>query len=228
MCVYCVRMHVLQKELLGLARQGKLSGKSLRDITKLVGEKYPQKIKHHLLKLQQKGFLIYDIQNRRVTMRENAPAKDTNLISIPILGTANAGPALSYTDGNIEGYLKISKKLLSSHSDKLSAIRATGNSMNRAQIGRDKLNVEEGDYVLIDSSNPKPNDGEYVVSTIGGLANIKKYIVDEQNKAIALVSQSTQNYPPILLHNDDLDDYVYNGTVVQVIKNPTYLEETSA
>ena len=38
--------------------------------------------------------------------------KNANLLSIPILGAANAGPAMVFANSNIEGYLRVSSTLI--------------------------------------------------------------------------------------------------------------------
>jgi SOS-response transcriptional repressor LexA len=50
------------------------------------------------------------------------------------------------------------------------------------------------------------------------MANIKKYIFDEENNQIVLVSQSSKDIPPIYIHEDD--SFMVNGKVIQVIKKP--------
>ena len=76
--------------------------------------------------------------------------------------------------------------------------------------------METGDYVLIDSSRGTPKDGDYVLSIIDGLATIKKYRKDSKNNRIALLSESSQDYAPIFIHEDD--DFRVNGTAVEVVK----------
>jgi len=61
---------------------------------------------------------------------------------------------------------------------------------------------------------------KYVLSIIKGMANIKKFIFDEVRNRILLLSESTQDYAPIIIHNNDFDNYMVNGQVVQVIKKP--------
>ena len=60
----------------------------------------------------------------------------TELLSIPIVGTANCGPATLFAEQNFEGILRVSGRLIGrSRPDGLYAVRADGASMNRAQIG---------------------------------------------------------------------------------------------
>jgi phage repressor protein C with HTH and peptisase S24 domain len=70
----------------------------------------------------------------------------------------------------------------------------------------------------VDGSTELPSNGDYVVSSIGGLANIKKYLRDEKNKLIRLLSESTQQLPPIVIDPNDVDSYHIHGRVISVIK----------
>jgi SOS-response transcriptional repressor LexA len=110
--------------------------------------------------------------------------------------------------------LKISKRL-APNKKSVFALRAEGNSLNKAHIGG--KNIESGDFVIIDSENTSPHDGDYVVSVIDGMANIKKYRLDKDNSRIALLSESTQEYSPIFIHEND--DFRISGKVVEVVKN---------
>jgi len=69
---------------------------------------------------------------------------------------------------------------------------------------------------LVDGNQRNPQDQSYVLSIIDGLANIKKF--KRNGDQIILASESSQDYPPIIIHQDDLDNYMVNGEVVQVIK----------
>ena len=61
-----------------------------------------------------------------------------------------------------------------------------------------------------------PRDGDYVVSIIDGMANIKKYRLDKANERIVLLSESTKDYAPIFIHRDD--DFRISGKVLDVVK----------
>ena len=134
-------------------------------------------------------------------------------ISVPLVGSANCGPATLLAEENIEGYLTVKKALLPRASG-IFALRASGNSLNRAKIkGK---NVENGDMVLIDSEDRNIRDGDYVLSIIGGMANLKKYKFDRKNNQIMLLSESTETFKPIIIMPGD--DFAINGKVVGVIK----------
>lgn len=206
-------MHTLQEKLLKVIDEKNIGGLTLRQIGEMVGEELPQKIKHHLSQLERKGFILADRKNKKISRISNKAKSGDLFISIPIVGSANCGPATIYADQNIESYLKISKRLVPSKKS-VFAIKADGNSLNRANIkGK---NVESGDYIIVDSENISPHDGDYIVSIIDDMANIKKYRLDKENSRIALLSESTQEYAPIFIHQSD--DFRINGKVVDVVK----------
>lgn len=210
-------MHSLQKELLKLAKTHDLGRMSLREIGELLGETHPQKIKHHLSQLQQKGLIEINRALRIVRRVQAQPAHDDRLLTVPILGSASCGPATIFAEENIQGYLRISNKIITPKAG-LFALKAQGRSMNKATI--DGLNIQEGDYVIIDSEQRTPRNKDYVLSVTGGLANIKRFVKDDLNQQIILMSDSTEDFPPIVLHPDDVE-FLVCGTVIKVIKKPT-------
>ena len=56
-------------------------------------------------------------------------------ISVPLVGSADCGPAELVAEENVEGYLKVSKRILNKM-DGVFALRAKGDSMNEAKIIR--------------------------------------------------------------------------------------------
>src|SRR3989338_5284905 len=191
-------MHNIQEQLLKLVGEKNLGSLTLREIGELIGEKFPQKIKHHLTQLEHKGLI-----------------KISKLISIPILGTANCGPTTLFADQNIEGYLKMSSKLLGKKKG-VFAIKASCLSMNKAAIN-DKT-IEEGDYLIVDKDETSPRNRDIVLAIIDDAAVVKRYISDAENEQVILASDSTKDLPPIYIHPDD--KFAINGKVVQVIKKP--------
>lgn len=210
-------MHSIQEKIVQLLQEKNLSGKTLREIGDLVGEKFPQKIKHHLDQLVKRGLIKIDKTTKTISRAAAGAIKNTQLISIPIVGSANCGPATIFANENIEGYLRISKSILRKFKN-IFAIRAQGISMNRATVNG--MTIEDGDYLLVDSEQTDPRNGDIVLSVIDDMANIKKYVWDEANNQIVLVSQSTKDIPPIYIHEDD--SFMINGKVIQVIKKPKF------
>jgi repressor LexA len=211
-----IYMHKIQEKIMSVVNSKNLSGMTLRAIGDLIGESSPQKIKHHLGQLAQRGAIKIDAKTKSISKAiTGAISKD--LISVPIVGAANCGPATIFANENIEGYLKISKKILSKCKN-IFAIKARGLSMNKAKVGRDT--IEDGDYLIIDSDDTDPRNGDIILSVIDDMANIKKYIWDDVSRRVVLVSESTKDIPPIYIHEDD--SFVVNGKVIQVIKKPRY------
>lgn len=193
---------------------------TLREIGEQIGEEHPQKVKHHLGQLKLKGFLTAESKPATPSAGRFKLNK-SGLVSIPILGAANCGEAQLYADESFEGFLQVSPGMVPKKKG-LFAIKAVGSSMNRANVGG--KTIDEGDFVIVDRTKQKPENGDYVLSIIGGQANIKKFIRDTDNNQIVLVSESSQELPPIYIHPQDLPDYMINGKAIEVIKKPSNLK----
>jgi len=187
-------MHQIQESLLNLIKRENVGSLTLREIGSKIQEKFPQKIKHHLDQLEKKGFIRQDRGKNIVEYIDHAKAKLSNLISVPIMGTANCGPATIFATENIENYLKISPTLLKRHKN-IFAIKAQGLSMNKATV--EGKRIEDGDYLIIDSDDNYPQNGDIILSVIDNMANVKRYVWDDENEQIVLVSDSTSDIPPI-------------------------------
>lgn len=216
-------MHPIQRQLLELAKHMNLAEMTLREMAVRIGlpDESPQKVKHHLQQLQKKGLLTIDRDGEIVratvepTFAVNPGMSEETLFAIPIVGAANCGPATLYADENIEGILRVSRRLVERSNPRgLYALKADGASMNRAQIaGR---TIEDGDYVIVDSSAKAPQPNDIVVAIIDGKATIKKFIVDTPNNQIVLRAESSYDYEPIHLHPED--DFNISGKAIAVIK----------
>lgn len=221
-------MHPIQEKLLDLSRKENLAKLSLREMAKLIGmpKESPQKIKHHLLQLQKKGFVTIDrnqgIMNRAIDASgfvSGLLKKASQLFSIPIVGSANCGPATIFAEENFQGFLKASSSLIGrSRPTGLFAIKADGSSMNRAEING--KSIEDGDYMIIDNQAVDPKTGDVVLAIIDNKATVKRFIDDRQNGQIVLKADSSFDYEPIFLHPDD--EFSINGRVIGVIKKPNY------
>ncbi len=219
-------MHTIQEKLLDLSKRQNLAKASLREMAKLIGmpEEPAQKIKHHLLQLQRKGFLSIDrdkgVMHRAAatsTIARNFGGKNTSLFSIPIIGTANCGPATIFAEENFQGFLRVSSRLVGrSRPSGLYVIRTDGSSMNRAKIN--DRTIEDGDMVIVDGNSKEPRENDVVLAIIDGNATIKRFIDDRDNGQIVLKADSSFDYDPIYLHPDD--DFQISGKIIAVIKKP--------
>ncbi len=208
-------MHKVQLKILELSRRKNVLSMGFREIGREIGIPHPQIIKYHIGQLRKEGLLAQEngvLDKLRQSLKEQA----TKFLRIPILGAANCGIPTLIAEESHEGFLEISQKLVDSSRPKdLFALKASGNSLNRADI--EGLSVEDGDYLIVDTSYKNPKDDDYVVSIIDGCANVKKVRL-EKNRII-LLSESSENIPPIYIHPED--SYLVNGKVIQVIKKPT-------
>jgi len=212
-------MHIIQEGLLGLSKENDVLAMKLSDLARLLKVEHLQQIKYHRQQLVDKGLLKPAHASKEV-IEEAHPNSDTRLFRIPVLGSANAGPATIYADGKVTGYLRLSERMLPKGvaRESLYALKVVGRSMNLAKIGPDKLSAEDGDYILADGSTYEPNSGDYVVSLIGSNANLKRLAIG--NGQIALLSESTDEFPPIIISGEDDVDYLAQSKIVQVIKTP--------
>src|ERR1043165_4346625 len=103
-------MHELQWKLLNLAEDDNLGRYTLRALGAMIGEGAPQKIKHHLTQLEKRGLIRIDRSKSLIERTRQGSVtsslKGARLLSIPILGAANAGAANLAVQTHIEGYLK--------------------------------------------------------------------------------------------------------------------------
>lgn len=225
-------MHPLQQklyELIGV--RGLRHFESLRELGKMVGEEHPQKVKHHLSQLEKAGYIRvnWGTNSLEITKPHRGEEEEAvvKFFSIPVLGAANCGEATLFAEERPEGLLVVSESMIPQHK-KLFAVKAVGDSMNRASI-RGKDSIEEGDYIVIDPEDKQPTQGDYVLSIINGSANVKRFYLDPNNNQIVLYSESSHEYPPIFIHEEDSPDFLINGKVVAVIKSPrisNYSHET--
>ncbi|GBR75713.1 SOS-response transcriptional repressors LexA [Candidatus Termititenax persephonae] len=209
-----------QKKLLDLADGVDLGKLTLREISTRIGliPEKPQLIKHHIEQLIKNGFLERDLLSSTIRKKKQ---RNNDFIVLPVLGSANCGIATLFAEENITGYVQVSPSTLPNAKKGLFIVKAKGDSMNRARVGAERLSIEDGDYVIVDSTKYAPKNKEYILSVINGLANIKKYIDDrEKHCQIVLESESTKNYPPIFIHQGDSDIYKVCGIIVKVIKRP--------
>ena len=194
---------------------------TLQEIQERFGFKSISTAHYHVKKLQDAGYLekvegrSRSIQAKNVTFGGLLSKTMPEYFSLPVLGSANCGPANIFAVEDPREYVQVSATTLGRRSkDGLFVLEADGESMNLAKIGKGKKSIEDGDYVVVDSSATSPHEGDYVLSIIDGCANIKKFT--NMNGRMALISESSKNYKPIII--TDLDSFLVNGKVIEVIK----------
>ena len=208
-------MHKIQKRIIRLAKEEDISNLGYRKLGEKIKVDHPQQVKWHLSKLIANGHL-QTTPDGGLTVMEDQP----KLAKLPILGAANCGEPLIMAEDRVEDYLTLSPGLLpKSKQANIFAVKASGDSMDKADIGG--ASIQDGDYVIVDSATQSPNNGDYVLASIEGLATIKRFVKDESQKVIALVAESSRPRPPIIVGEDELQSFVVHGRVMNVIHTPS-------
>lgn len=210
------KMNENQQKILKLALKEDISKLTPMEIARKTGIDHVFKVQYHMDQLRKKGLLYFNKKDKKSEVAKSGSFVIDKLLRIPIVGAANCGPATELAHENIEGYLSVSKEFLpKADQNSLMAVRAVGESLNKAKI--DGESVESGDYVIVDC-NRTPEPGDYVLSVIDDAANFKKFY--KTGDEVRLVSESTLDIPPIVLHKKDLDSigYAVNGVAIKVFK----------
>ncbi|MFA7309064.1 MAG: S24 family peptidase [Patescibacteria group bacterium] len=213
-------MNPIQNELMTLAKDHDLGKMSYRQIAKLIGkEGRPQLVKHHLEQLDRQGLMQVNLKEKVIRLVKkgfNKTKTENSFYSLPIVGSANCGPATIFADESVQGYLRVSANVLPRKKQDLYVLVADGGSMDRASLKKGGPTIEDGDFVVVDSSKVSPKDGEVVVAVIDRMATIKRYKKDPKNHRIILQPESTENYFPIIVQQGD--NFQVSGTVIDIIK----------
>lgn len=213
-------MHIIQKQLLDLiATQEDFGKMSLRKMAELIGAPgKPQTAKYHLQQLVKDGLIQMNLEAGviRLVKKGYTKASMSPIYSLPVVGSANCGPATIFAEQNIDQYLKVSSSMLPRNKKSLYALIADGDSMNKAEVEPGKT-IESGDFILVDSEWANYKNKDIVVAVIDGMATIKRYREDKVHKRIVLEADSTEKYLPIYIHEGD--DFQLSGKVVGIIKS---------
>jgi lexA repressor len=217
---YSVNVNEVQKKLLDLAETVNLSAHTYYRLAKILDVDHPYKVQFAIDQLVKKGKLVKNYKTGAISRPKDNHVAD-GIISIPYYGYVNCGEALTFAQDRIEGYLKITPSTVSiSDFHNLFALKASGNSMNKADIGG--RSVDDGDYVIArKEDNYCPKNGDHVISIIGGAANLKKFRKDTKNRQIILESESTEDLPPIVISEQDINNlsaYSIAAKAVAVVK----------
>lgn len=195
---------------------------TLEEIQEMFGFKSISTAHYHIKKLQEAGYLEKQIGKSRslkavdINFGHQLLKKIPQYFSLPVVGSANCGPASIFAIEEPREYMTVSAERLGKiNKEGLFIVEAEGNSMNGSKVGANKLSIENGNYVVVDSNITSPSDGDYVLSIIDGCANIKKF--KKLDGRFALISESTsKDFRPIYL--DSSDDFMVNGKVINVLK----------
>lgn len=166
----------------------------------------------YLKSLERKNYITRPSDRKRRGIELIDAAKD-HFIRVPLFGSASAGTPVFFAEQNIEGYLRVSSRLL--RNDKVFGLRVAGDSMNQAEVNGKK--IADGDFILVDPGPHEYHDGDKVLVVIDGLATVKNFKRVEK-RVIGLFPQSSNPvHQPIYL--TPMDDFIINGKVIDVLKH---------
>ena len=172
-------------------------------------QKSKRGVTQYLEALEKKGF-INRVDGYRGIRLGNRVGFQT-MISIPILGYANAGTPLALAHETDYGTLPISKNIVSGEGKNYFVLRVSGTSMNEFEVRGKKL--ENGSYVLIDKDMKTPNETDAFLFIVDGAATLKKYKKVGNQIYLIPVSREEHHNPIILSESDTV---IINGKVVDV------------
>jgi repressor LexA len=144
-----------------LARRDPADGPpTVREIAGVVGLKSPQTVHHHLLKLEEDGYVERGSSPSRKRRPSRLTEKGWGAVSTrPLLGRIAAGRGLEAT-ANEESYSLAAELLTPRPGRRRFLLEARGDSMTGAGI-------DEGDLLVVEE-NPSPPDGSVVAALVLG------------------------------------------------------------
>ncbi len=164
----------------------------------------------YLNELEDKGYIERTSEDRGIKLKG---VTRESFLDVPVFGMANAGAATMFADQYIEGYLKVSKRIVRD-SRNVFAVQVSGTSMNKARING--KTIQSGDFILVDSTWKHYNNGDKVLVVINGMATVKTYRTVDGKNIVLLPESTDKKHKPIFL--TDEDDFVINGKVIDVLK----------
>ena len=150
--------------------------------------------------------LIQKTKQKETNINKGLIQSIKDIISIPVLGTADCGEPLSFAEDYIEDHIQISKKFIKGDQNDYFFVKAQGDSMN-------KEGIKDKSYVLVRKGQNVSGNGENVLAVVNGLGTIKKF--HRQKDAIFLSPNSTNSkHKPIVLHPEE--EFFVSGLVERV------------
>lgn len=208
-------MNDVRDKILSLVDTTEINKLSYGAIAEKIGLKYRSQPKYYIERMIDDGILIRTPDKLIV---RNPDAKNPSLLLIPVLGKANCGKATIYADSVVEGVLRVSPSNFRRQPKKGTfAVEAVGDSMNVSDINGKTL--EDGDLAIVEPINAsEATNGDYVLSVIDGMGNIKQLLLDYANNRVLLKSKSRNYYDDIIISREDMYLYSISGRVVDVVK----------
>lgn len=196
-------------EVLARAARGGREAPTEREIGRAVGLKSSQTVHHHLLALEQDGY----IERAEAPSRKRRPVRLTpkgweTVGGVPLLGRIAAGRGLEAVANDDEAYTLAAEVLSSRSGRRRYLLRVVGQSMVEARI-------EDGDLLVVEEDEDPP-DGAVVVALLrnGEETTVKR--LRREGEAVRLRAQNG-GHEDIIVGGDEVE---IQGRVVWVFHPP--------
>jgi len=196
------KLHPVQKQLLDILKRNYDDPLTVRELQELVGASSTSIVHHHLVQLENKGYLRRN-PNNPSDYQILADSPERKITYLNLYGLAACGPNGSILDGTPIEKIPISSKILGFSSSDAFMVRAKGDSM--------KPIIEDRDLVIVKKTN-QAKDGDLVVCINDGGALIKQF--KKENENVILISANSDENPPFLAN---MEDFRIEGIVKSII-----------
>ena len=183
---------------------------SLGELQQELGIKSKRGVVQYLEALERKGFLLRTSEARGLSLPQEG---SRNFLQVPVLGYANAGKPLVYSDPDLRGKLQVDRSLIPVGHETFAVI-VKGDSMNEKEI--DGTPLHDGVYAVIDPEQ-SAEEGAAVLAIIDECATIKCFHKEE--KQIVLYPKSSNPIHRPIYVSSEHNNFI-NGRVVAVLSNP--------
>jgi repressor LexA len=190
---------------------------TIREIGEEMGIRSTNGVNDHLKALERKGFLKREGLKSRALRPVGAQAAEHgnvisamipaqgDLVDVPVLGRVAAGSPI-LADENVEATVQVDSFFLGAKpSDKVFALRVSGDSMVDAGI-------LDGDYIFV-KKQIEARSGQIVVAMIDGEATVKRYEPD--GDVVRLIPENA-TMKPIVVRRQDFRSTAILGIVCGV------------
>lgn len=186
-------------------------GKSptIDELQKLLAQKSKRWAVQYLEALEKKWFITRGWGFRSIKLWNGIWSQ--TMLTLPILGIANAGKPLSIAEQHEYGNLPISKKIAKWNKEDYFFIKVDWTSMNNFQVNWKY--IENGSYVLINKKETSINAKDAFLFIVDNAATLKLAKV-EGNSVYLLPKSKDEYHKPIILSSDD--NILVNWKVVDV------------
>jgi len=183
---------------------------TIEELQNLTYQKSKRWVIQYLDALEKKWFITRTSSHRGIRLWNSVGLQ--TMLSIPVLGVANAWKALSYAEQHDYWTLPISKNLVSGNKEDYFIVKVDWTSMNDFKVNWKY--IENGSYVLIDKREKIINTHDAFLFVVDWAATLK-IPKKEWNNLYLLPKSKDIHHQPLVLSNWD-NNIDLNGKVVDV------------